>query len=237
MYEVASCVRCPMNDMPPPNQYTYVRLTVVHMWENLPLVLVAALVFTLLCTPVFLLSYMGSLVPALIVGALTIAPAWAALLAQEGEILRDVGTDIRVMFKALRRYWPRCAGLGLLAVVPLLAGLLTLPGLAESQMPAVVWIGLGADAFGLLLLAALYLYAFPLIVLRDMKATTAVRNALILSSRHISNTIGLLGMGFLFSLATLYVSSGLLLIMPAVWGMFIVNNCRMVMAEELEEAN
>ncbi|NLE43465.1 MAG: hypothetical protein GX620_01985, partial [Chloroflexi bacterium] len=51
--------------------------------------------------------------------------------------------------------------------------------------------------------------------------------------RHIANTLGLLGMGILFAFGVGYISSGLLFILPAVWGVFLVNNCRMVVDEEL----
>ena len=51
----------------------------------------------------------------------------------------------------------------------------------------------------------------------------------------IVNTLGLLSMGILFAPAVLYLSPGLLFIFPAVWGIFIVNNCRMVVEEELAD--
>jgi uncharacterized membrane protein YesL len=226
-----------MPDTTPLNEHTYVRLTVVRLWENLLLVLLAAAVFSVLCAPAFLLSVSGAFVPALAVGAVTLAPAWAALLALEADIVRNVGTHIGVMFRALPRYWVRSVGLGLLAAFPLFGAALVLPGLAQPEVPTVVWLGLAADALGVLILASLYLYAFPLLVLHDVSLVTALRNALILASRHIVNTVGLLGMGVLFAMATLYLSSGLLVFLPAIWGMFIVNNCRLVVSQELSKTD
>ncbi len=98
-----------------------------------------------------------------------------------------------------------------------------------------VWLGLAADALGLLLLFTLYLYAFPLLVLYDLGIGSALYNSLILASRYLMNTLGLLSLGGLFLLAVLYLSSGLMFILPAIWGMFIINNCRLVIA--LEEEN
>jgi uncharacterized membrane protein YesL len=226
-------VTSPENDVPTPGQHTYVRMTLVSLWENLPLVLLSGAVFSLLCVPASLLFLLGLFAPALVVGALTIAPACTALLAQENEIVRDLKTNIGTMFRALPRFWTRSVGLGLLICFPLLAALLTLPMLSLSQVSLVVWLGLGADALGLLILVALYLYAFPLLVLHDLDLARVLRNALILASRHTWNTLGLLGMGILFALASAYVSPALLFILPAVWGSFIMNNCRMVVAEEL----
>jgi uncharacterized membrane protein YesL len=221
------------DNMATPGRHTYVRMTLVSLWENLPLVLLSGAVFTLLCVPASLLFLLGPFAPALIVGALTVAPACAALLAQENEIVHDVKANIGTMFKALPRFWARGVGLGLLGCFPLSVALLTLPMLSLPRIPLVVWLGLGADVLGLLILAALYLYAFPLLVLHDVSVGTALRNALILASRHIWNTLGLLGMGILFALASVYVSPVLLFVLPAIWGLFIVNNCRMVVEEEL----
>jgi len=217
------------------NRHTYVRLTAISWWENLPLVLLAGALFSLLCAPVFALLWLGLLAPAMIVGALTVAPAWAALLAQEAEIVRDVKTNIGVMFRALPRYWLRSAGVGLLMVFPLLAALLTLPGLGRPEVPIVVWAGLAADAFGLLLMVCISLYAFPLFVLHDVTLGNAMRNAFILAGRYIVNTLGILSMGVLFGFATAYASIALVFFWPAFWGMFIVNNCRLVVQEELGE--
>ena len=222
-----------MDDVTRLDHRTYVRMTAISLWENLPLVLLAGLVFVLLCVPALLLFISDLIAPALIVGAIIIAPAWAALLAQGADIVRDIKTNISVMFRALPRFWARSAGLGLLFCFPLLVALLTLPMLSYPQVPLVVWLGLAADAFGLFFLAALYLYAFPMLVLYDVGIGTALRNALILATRYIRNTLGLLGMGILFVFATVYFSSGLLFFLPAVWGVFIVNGCRMVVEEEL----
>ena len=106
-----------------------------------------------------------------------------------------------------------------------------MPWLAQPVVPAIVWLGLAADFFGLLLLVVLYLYAFPLLVLHDMAVGLALRNSLVLAGRYIGNTFGLLSMGVLFGFATAYVSLGLLLVLPAIWGIFIVNHCRMVVDE------
>jgi len=140
------------------------------------------------------------------------------------------------MLKALPRYWGRSAGLGLLASFPLFAALFTLPSLGRPTVPTIVWLGLATDALGVLILVTLFLYAFPLLVLHDLDLRTTLRNALILASRHVVNTLGLLSMGILFAFATFYLSPGLLFILPTVWGIFIVNNCRMVVDEELAKA-
>jgi hypothetical protein len=79
------------------------------------------------------------------------------------------------------------------------------------------------------------IYTFPLIAVHDMTLWEGLRNGTLLSARFAGNTLGLVGMAVLFGLAVGYVSSGLLFFLPAVWGMFVVNNCQMVVDEVLSE--
>lgn len=215
------------------SQQTYLRVTVAQLWENLPLLVLSGFVFGLLCTPVILLLFLSQFAPALAVGVVIIAPAWAGLLALAAKIGRGVWTSIGVFFRLLPRLWVRSTGLGVLFSVPALLGLLTLPILAHPEARLVVWVGLVADAFGELLIAALCMYAFPLLVLYNVGVGTALSSALVLASRNIGNTLGLLGMGVLFLLAAVYLSPGLLFVLPAVWALLVVNNCAMLVDKEL----
>jgi uncharacterized membrane protein YesL len=223
-----------MDEQAPPGQFTYVRATLRSWWYNLPLLILAGVLFVLLCAPAALLFWFGPLIPALLVAALTIVPAWVALLAQIAEIVRDVKTKIGVMLRAFPRYWARSAGLGLLASFPAFAAVLTLPAFARDQVPPVVWLGIAADLLGAAVIASLLIYAAPLIVLHDMPARVALRNGVILASRYMMNTLGLLGMAVLFILATLRFSEGLVFFWPAFWSVFVVNNCRMAVAQEID---
>ncbi len=219
------------------SRHTYVRLTVQQLWENLPSMLLASLLFSICWAPAFFLATLGLWMPALMIGVVITAPGWTALLAHEAEMVLRPRSSIRTMFKAWPRFWARSVGLGLLGCLPLLAMLLTLPILSHPRVPLIAWLGLAADASALIILTTLYLYAFPVIALYDADLYTALRSALILASRHIHNSLGLLAMGVLFAFAVFYISPGLLFILPAVWGIFIVNNCRMVVDEEMAQAD
>lgn len=216
-----------------PNQNTYVRLALSQLWDNLPLILLASGVFSVVCMPAALLFWLGLFAPAILLGALTVVPGWIALLALETDMACARRAGIGAMLRALPRYWQRGAGLGLLASFPLLMGLITLPNLARTEVPLVVWVGLAGDGLGLLLLLILSIYTGPLLVLHDMAVGTALRNALLLACRHIANTIGLLSMIVVLAFLAYRLSLPLLLLLPATWGLFLVNNCRMVVAEEV----
>jgi uncharacterized membrane protein YesL len=222
------------DELLPLNRQSYVRLTLRQMWDGLPLVAVGGFVFSLCCLPALSLFILNLPLPAILAGVVSIAPAWAALLALEADILQDKKTGLTTLLRALPTYADRSMKLGLLAAFPLAVGFLTLPLLAAPETPPVVWLGLAADALGLLLLLTLFIYAFPLLVLYDLDVGPALRNSLILASRYLAHTLGLLSLGGLFLLGGLYLNSGLLFILPAIWGMFIVNNCRLVVNLEEE---
>jgi hypothetical protein len=219
----------------PLNRQTYVRQTFRRLWEGLPQVLLASVVFSLGWLPAFNLFILNLPFLAILVGAFTLAPAWALVLAFEARLLEGRAANLGTLVQDLRRYGWRSLKLGLLAAFPMVAALLTLPSLAAPETPTVVWLGLVADVFGLLLLFTLYMYAFPLLILHDLGIGTALYHSLILASRYLMNTLGLLSLGGLFLLAVLYLNSGLMFILPAIWGMFIVNNCRLIIT--LEEEN
>lgn len=223
----------PLDPQAPPAQFTYVRLTLRAWWENLPLVVLAGFLFMVPCAPVLWLFFHALFVEAIVVAVLLVVPAWLALLAQLDEVARDAPTHIRVMLKAWGHYWLRGLALGLLLASPALIAFLSLPALSGPSVPPVAWLGLAADSLMALVLLALAVYAAPLLVQHDMPLGTALRNSLVLASRHIWNTLGLLGLGVLWVLVTLYVHSGLIFFWPAFVGLFIVNNCRMVVDEEV----
>ena len=208
---------------------TYVSLVAQKLWENLPSVLWGGLLFSLCCLPAFMAFALGWLAPTVVVGAVTIAPAWAALLAYEHTLFIDESMKPLRFFQALRHCWRRSACLGGMAAFPVLATITTLPLLRQPDVPRLVWLGLGADFFGMALMAALLLYAFPLLVHTDQGMRVLLRDALILTSRQPFNTVGLLGMGILFGFAVAYISLGLLFLLPAIYGMFVVANCLLVL--------
>lgn len=218
-----------MDELQTLNRDTYVVWVVRTSWENLPHVLWGALLFSLCAVPAFVLFALGWLAPMLVIGALTIAPAWTALLAYEHSLFTGQSLEQGSFLGALQYYWRRSALLGALAAFPLLATLLTLPSLRQEPVPQVVWIGLGADFLGMALMAVLLLYAFPLLIYHDQSVRVVLRDGLILAGRHPVHTVGLLGMGILFGFALSYLSLGLLFILPALYGMFVVGNALLVL--------
>lgn len=213
---------------------SYLRVTLACLWDDSPQLVLASVLFCLLCAPAATLFAVGALIPAVVLGVPTIAPAWAALLDLEAALLQGRRAGVGTMLRSLGRYWLRSTTLGAILGLPLISILSALPHLSQPEMPAAVWPSL-FSAFVLAGIAvALCLYAIPLLVLQGMGPCSALHKATQLASGHIGNTVALLSMGLLFGLAIECLSSGLVFFLPTVWGLFIVNNCRLVLAETTE---
>jgi uncharacterized membrane protein YesL len=210
-----------------------VRKTFQAIWHELPRVLLGNAMFCLLCAPAISLAFANLLLPAICLAVITVFPAWAALLAFEDKILQGSATTVRDLLRAFTRVWGRSTTLGLLALVPALGAFVALPGLGAQRVHWTVWLALVANALSLLILVALYVYAFPLVAMHDLSTGMALRNALILASRHLWSTFGMMSLAILLVLGVLYVSSGIAFFAPAFFGMFSVSNCKMVVQEEL----
>lgn len=212
---------------------TYVVQVVHTTWDSLPQLLWAALLFNLVCLPAVFLFTTGLFIPALIAASLTIGPAWAALLAFDMRLIQGIVPRQFTIFNDFRRVWPRSVLLSLLTAFPLLALMTTLPALQTDPVAPIVWIGLGADLLGCAVMATLSLYAFPNLIQQRQNGVRAhLRDALILASRNPTNSLGILAIGILFAFSVAYVSLGLLLLLPAIYSLFIAANYLLVLDKE-----
>jgi uncharacterized membrane protein YesL len=66
----------------------------------------------------------------------------------------------------------------------------------------------------------------------DVGARLAIRNSLVLEVRHLRNTLGLLALAVLLVFLASKVTLLLLVIIPAFWLVFVINNCRLVLRLE-----
>lgn len=223
--------------LPPLTQASYVKESALALWEGFPRVILAGGLFTLASLPAVLLVLFGYLLPAILVGIFTMGPGWAALCDLVNRVIeREPGGALQFV-RAFGKFFLRGGLFGAFLAVPLSAAALTLPSLATPPVPGQVWAGLAADLAGLLLLACLYLYAFPILVRYDSTVRVALRNSLLLAARYLVNTLGLIGMAVLLGFLAAKVSWFLLVILPACWLVFVINNCRMVLEVELKDQN
>ncbi len=221
-------------NLPVLDEKTYVKETFTALWESLHWVLLSGFFFMLVSLPAVLLILFDFPIPGVILGCLTSGPGWIAMLALITRILlRTPGTSPLDYFRYFGRYYRRGSGLGALMAVPLATGMLNLPLLQQTPVPQVVWVGLGANLAGFVLLTALYIYAVPQIVLYNIGVKVALQNGFIMAARYLPNTIGLIALPILLTIIIARVSWLLLVLLPPVWSVFVINNCRMVLRIEL----
>jgi uncharacterized membrane protein YesL len=224
-------------NLPVLNSKTYVKETALALWDILPRLLLASFLFFLVCLPSLLPFLFENLELAIMVGIVTVAPGWTAITAVLVRALLRETASIADFFKAFGHFYLRGSLLGLIWALPLLSASLLLPALATSPVPTPVWVGLGTDAAGIFLLGALSIYTYPQLAIYDVGVGLALKNSMVLVMHYLSNTIGLLAMAFLLALLATQVSYFLLLILPACWMVFVINNCRMVLRIELGDSN
>lgn len=220
----------------PLSPQNYLAQTLAALWDNLPQVTVGAVWLSLWAAPAALLALLGLAAPAAIAGVLLTAPAWVALQHFEVQLLQGKSTPLFTLWTAFSRYWGSSVRLGALALfLPVLTALLVRqlpPADGPGTLPVVV---ATLGALGSVFVAALLvLYAAPLLVLCDQAPAAAIRNSPLLAARHIANTLGLLALVVLGALATVYLSLGLLFVLPAFFGVFVINNCRLVVELETQ---
>ncbi len=224
-------------DLPILDQNTYVKETALALWFGLPRVLLAGFFFTLASLPALMLGLAaGFVIPGILLGALTLGPGWLAMGAVIARtILREPDPSLLDFFRDFGHFFLRGILLGGLIALPLVAAAGSTPLLGLNPVPTVAWVGLCADLAGLFFLTALYLYACPQIVLYDVGIRLAMRNGLLLATRHLSNTLGLIALAILLGFLASRVSLLLLVVFPAFWLVFVINNCRLVLRLESDQ--
>jgi len=224
------------DSLPPLNQDTYVKESALALWENLPRILLQGFLFSLACLPALALGLVFDLAgPAILLGILLAGPAWTALneaIAQT--VMREPYPVVR-FFKAMGHSYLRSLLLSALLALPIFSLARDLPLLAESPVETFTWVRLGTAVAGGVFLLALDVYAFPILALYDVSVRLALRNSLVLAIKYASHTLGLLAMAGLLAWLAFRVSAFLLVVLPAAWLVFAVNNCRMVVDLEYDK--
>ena len=217
---------------------TYVKITLRQLWEHLPHVLLSDLLFVLFSAPALVLALLSLVTPALLAAVLTAAPAWAAMLALLAAMTAPRAHDIgRTFFCAYRTAWRTSVQMGMWIVLPALVAYGAWLQILLDGTALVLWALFLLSLLGLMLVAALYVYAYPLLVLHGQSARVAARNAFVLAGRYPLNTVGILALVALGIAASVTISWGLLVLWPAIWGLFILNNCRLALSMEREREN
>jgi uncharacterized membrane protein YesL len=222
------------SDLPKLNQQNYLKETALVLWHDLPGILLAGLLFSLISLPALFLTLIAGLgLPGILLAAVTIGPGWLALCAViSATILREPNTSPLDYFRSFGHFYVRGMALGGLMAIPLIAGTGTLPMLGLNPVPIVAWVGINVDLVTLFFLFTLYLYVCPQIVIYDVGVRLALRNGLLLEMHHLAHTLGMVALAVLLGFLAFKISLLLLIIFPACWLVFVINNFRLVLRLE-----
>jgi uncharacterized membrane protein YesL len=217
---------------PPLDAHNFVLQTLRATWDNLPQLLVGMVWLNLSVAPALALALLGLDGLAVVMGVLLAAPGWVALQHVQSRLVQDKTVPALAFLGSLRRFWRRAMNLGALALALPVVTFLAAAGLGELASGLVAPVLVAGSAASLLVVSVLVLYAAPLLVLYDQELAGVLRNSLILPARHINNTLGMVALAVLCALAAVYLSSGLIFVLPTLYGMFVINNCRLVIEQE-----
>ena len=219
-----------MDGLQPLTPESYLAVVSRTLWENLPQMIGGGLLFSLAAAPAFIAFSLGWLGPTMLLAVAMVAPAWCALVAFSGIILAGKVVALREWFAYFRHHGRAATLLGMAPAFPGLVLLRLLPLLQTDHPAPSVWAAVGMTIFVMALALALLLYAFPLLAEQDKLSRNLWVQAWLLAVQSPLNTVGLLAMGVLFLFAIAYVSLGLLLLLPAIYALFIAANYQLVVA-------
>jgi len=214
------------------NSYTYLPLTAIQLWENLPQILLSALFFSVASAPSFVLFVLGLPWLALLISIGLMAPAWVGMLTYQGLLVRGNTSGAQHLFRGFRYQWLDSLRLGAVGAFPLSAALWFALASEDNLAPTAASLWVLFIVLGCLIMVVVTIYAFPLLALFDSSVMNALQNGTILSARYMINTLGLAALAVLLVFGVIHLSLGLLLILPACFALFVVNNCFLVVQSE-----
>jgi uncharacterized membrane protein YesL len=211
---------------PPLTLQNFAPQTLSAIWDNLPQLVGGALWLNFWLAPALLLAFFGLGALGAVALALGAMPGWVALQEFEGRLAAGRVAPLGSLWGAFRRFWSRAVRLGVILL--LLPALTYYGGLAARGSGLEVGLLTGGILASLVVAAVVLLFAVPLLVLTDRELPQVLRDSLVLGGRQIGSTVGMAALAVLCGFATVYVSSGLIFVLPTLYGMFVVNHCRLV---------
>lgn len=196
------------------------------LWQALWPLFGLLVTLTLVCAAALALGLLLGIGPLLLLSALVVYPAALALLAATAGLARNRrGHAWAHVATSLRRHGLAAAGMGLF-VNAFVYSYLTTTQLVRSPVAElwlrVVW---GGQSVFLVVLAAMLVYAWPLMALYDQPLRTAVRNGLLLAVSAPAATLAMLGGLGLAGLAFYWLGAGAATFAPLLLAVLLVGNC------------
>jgi hypothetical protein len=194
-----------------------------RLWESLPGLLAANLVFLAWCAPYALLALLGFPALALAVLPVTVGPGAAGLVTAAARMVRRDGPGADRPGLDGRRL--RAGALLAAALVLAWQAQLAALGAVVAHEGSVATLVLWAAELALLLVAAMVgVHALPLVGLHGQGALEATRNGFVLAARHPGPTATTLAGVVSAGVLAWYLAGAPLIILPAALALFAVSS-------------
>jgi hypothetical protein len=206
---------------------TLFRLGATILWDNLAGLVGLNLAGSLCAAPLLAGGLTLGFVPVVVAAALLYPVVGGVIGAVVGELRGEPGGLRRRFVATIGARWRPLLLLGLFANGVLAGALVTTSRVLDAGRAA----GTGLVAFWLVqstflvLLVVLLIYALPLAAAYGAGVRPALRNAVILAAAAPLQTLGMVALLVLLSVATLWIGLGMWLIVPVVAAVFLGVNC------------
>lgn len=190
-----------------------------RLWESLPALLAANLVFLVWCAPYGLLALLGFPGLALAILPLTVGPGAVGLVAAAARIVRGEPARPGMLHLRHGRTGALLAAALLLAWQAQVAALPAVMAHPESAASIGLW---AAEVALLVLGAVVAVHALPLVGLHGQGALEAARNGFVLAARHPGPTAAILVTALAAGTLSWSLAGAPLIILPAAIAMLAV---------------
>jgi hypothetical protein len=212
----------------------YVVGTLRQFWEELPLLLICALIVSIAGMPMVWIALHGAVLPALLAGVVLLAPLWGALCYVAGRNTLGCKPHLGDFLSAWLHFYARSCLLALVPALVITLVLVSLP-LLVAGAPILGYSGVIVQAIILCALGLLMVHAFPLLALFDLPLRQVWLYSLALVLRWPGVTIGLVSLAFLLGLAARYVGLAALPLVPLVFVPFNAS-ATLMLAKRVKDA-
>jgi uncharacterized membrane protein YesL len=215
------------------DEATYVRVTVVQIWDEMAVLLCGSLLVALSVVPTVLLIWWTGYGPWPAIGLFTLAPAWVACCFMIGRATIYGRASLNDFVAAFLQYFWRSCLLALPIIVLLVMVSVGLPALTEAP-PFLCTVGIVFQLLALFILVTVFSFAVPILSIFQVTLFQAWSFGLVLVLRNPLVALGLIAMAILLVTAANALGLGIWLIIPLIIIPFEVNATLMLVRKTIE---
>ncbi|MGQ9632442.1 MAG: hypothetical protein ACUVXI_19320 [bacterium] len=200
----------------------YVKKVLLDIWDDLPLWILADLVFVVFCSPTLALLLADLRAPSLLSAIITF-PAFAGINYCAGKTAKGEAAGPRDLLIGIRKFLGRSLILGAVAIFLVFISASTYQIIRANPDQRWLIFPWALQLSALIFWGALNIYAFGVMTLYDADLRTTLSCSLLLAVKHKMPTLGMLSLLALMALLARLAWIGLILVFPAVFAVLASN--------------